>query len=132
LARHLLHLEFVRSAVLEQADLSAFRGRPSWRLVAGVTLIGISMLLGWPSVGVLGVVATVLRDPLLFLLGGPLTYSVSWLIWLLGMGVAGPDNYHYGKVVLRWGLRRFVESGLGPARAASLATGVDHGEKSSP
>ncbi|MCB2185427.1 MAG: hypothetical protein KQJ78_03350 [Deltaproteobacteria bacterium] len=119
LARRLARTSFAAQAVRDQVDLKPFREPPSPRLIVGVTLIGLSMLMGWPTVGVLGVVAAYLRDPVVFFLGGPLTYGLSWAVWGLGMLLAGRDNVRYLKVFLGWALRRWLEKMLGPDAAGA-------------
>ena len=112
LARRLLRLNYVRRAVADKADLGAFKARPSVRLVAGVLLIGLGQLMGLPAVAGFTVAAAWLREPLV-LLGGPVSYIVSWGVWTLGMWLAGPDNIMYLNVLLRWTVRRFVVWQLG-------------------
>ena len=46
---------FVRSAIEEQADLSAFKGKPTPMVLAGVFAIAFSYVIGWPAVAALGI-----------------------------------------------------------------------------
>jgi len=91
--------DFVRSAMEERADLSAFRGRPSPRVLAGVFAIAASYLIGWPAVAVMGVVALKLDNPWIAAIGGPTTYGLSHLVFLLGMYLCGAK---YSMIFLRW------------------------------
>ncbi|MGB8424918.1 MAG: hypothetical protein WCD88_03980 [Desulfobacterales bacterium] len=98
--------EFVRSAVAEKADLSAFKKRPSVRIIAGMSLIGFSYLIGWPAVGALSALAVYLQKPLVAIVGGPLTYGLSHLVFLAGMYLAGAE---YTRIFLRWATRKAAE-----------------------
>ena len=104
--RKIAQTEFARSAVAEKADLTAFKQRPSVRVVAGVSLIGFSYIIGWPAVGALSALAVYLQKPLVAIIGGPLTYGLSHLVFLAGMYLAGAE---YTRIFLRWATRVAVE-----------------------
>lgn len=109
LGRRLLRLAFVRSAVEERADLSAFAGRPPPRLILGLVLIGLSFIVGgWPTLATIAGVAVYLKDAWVALLA-PLAYGLSWGIWALGMLIAGPDTLRYGRLFGRYLARRSAE-----------------------
>ncbi|MFH2124005.1 MAG: hypothetical protein ABIJ50_11050 [Pseudomonadota bacterium] len=97
---------FVRAAIEEQADLSEFREKPSLKILAGVCLICISFPLGWPAVAACGVAAVKLHEPLIAVIGGPLVYGFSHLVFLLGMYFSGAK---YSVIFLRWFSRVTVE-----------------------
>lgn len=101
--------DFVRRAIAERADLSAFRRPPSLRILAGVFAIGFSYVICWPAIGALGTLSVYFKEPLLVIIGGPLTYGLSHLVFLLGMYLAGAD---YSKIFLRWAARVAVERHL--------------------
>lgn len=105
---------FVRKAIADRADLSAFRQPPTPRIIAGVSAIAFSYLIGWPAVGALGALSVYVKEPLLVVIGGPLVYGLSHLMFLLGMYLAGSD---YTKIFLRWALRVAVEKHFGNAEA---------------
>lgn len=110
IGRRLARIRFVARAVEEHADLSMFSGRPPARLIVGVTLIGISMLVGgWPTLATIGVLAVALDQPWWGVIGVPGAYGLSWLIWGLGMILAGPDSVRYGVHFGRWAARVIVE-----------------------
>ncbi|MFH1138611.1 MAG: hypothetical protein V1816_21250 [Pseudomonadota bacterium] len=111
-ARRLAGTSFARKAVLDRADLAAFRARPSVRLVLGVLLITIGQVMGLPAVAGFAAAAAYLGEPLV-LLGGPVSYLLSWVVWTLGMWLAGPDNIRYMYLFSRWAVRVFVEWSLG-------------------
>ena len=90
---------FVRSAIEEQADLSAFKGKPTPMVLAGVLAIGVSYLIGWPAVAALTFLSVELHEPWIAVLGCPLTYGLSHLVFLLGMYLSGAV---YSLIFLRW------------------------------
>lgn len=98
--------EFARKAIRDQADLSAFKQRPTPRIILGVSAIIISYIIGWPAVGALGTLAVYFKEPLLAVIGGPVTYGLSHLVFLAGMYLAGAE---YTKIFLRWATRVAVE-----------------------
>jgi hypothetical protein len=98
--------KYVRSAIADKADLSAFKEKPSSRVILGVSAICFSYIIGWPAISVLGALAIYLERPLLIAIGGPLLYGFSHLVFLLGMYLAG---YNYTKIFLRWATRIAVE-----------------------
>lgn len=114
IGRPFSRIPYVRRAILEGADLKAFRKRPSARLVTGITLIAVSFLLGWPAVAVAGCLAVEQRNAWIFFIGGPTVYAVSWVVWGLGMLVAGRDSLKYANLFTRWTVRKVVEWFLGP------------------
>jgi len=97
---------YVRSAIEDQADLSAFKEKPSLQIIIGLSVMGFSYIIGWPAISVLGIVSVYLNKPLLIAIGGPLLYGLSHLVFMLGMYLAG---YNYTKIFLRWATRVAVE-----------------------
>jgi hypothetical protein len=93
---------YVRRAIEEQADLSAFKQRPSLRVVAGVGAILFSYVIGWPLIAALGAVSIHLNRPLVVAVGGPVAYGLSHLVFLLGMYLAGAE---YSMIFFRWATR---------------------------
>ena len=106
IVKRICETEYVRSAIADKADLSAFKEKPSIRVILGVSAIGFSYIIGWPAIGALGALAIYLNKPLLIAIGGPLVYGLSHLVFLLGMYLAG---YNYTKIFLRWATRVAVE-----------------------
>ncbi len=92
---------FVRRAVRERADLSAFKERPSLRVIAGVGAIIFSYVIGWPLIGALGAAAVYFDKPLV-VVGAPAAYGLSHLVFLSGMYLAGAK---YSMIVIRWAVR---------------------------
>jgi len=97
---------FVQAAIAESADLSAFREKPTPVVLAGVFAIGFSFLLGWPAIFALGVLSLKLQTPWIVVVGGPLTYGLSHLVFLLGMYLSGAV---YSLIFCRWLARITME-----------------------
>jgi hypothetical protein len=89
LAERLARTGYVRDALENPPDLREIRRKPTPRVWAGLFLVGLSYVIGWPAVGVLGVLAAWFREPLLVAVGGPLTYGLSHLVFLAGAWLAG-------------------------------------------
>jgi hypothetical protein len=104
--------DFVSSAINEQADLSAFKEKPSLAVITGVLLIIIASLLGWPAVALLGIIAIKLNEPLIAVIGAPLVYGLSHLVFLLGMYFSGAE---YSVIFTRWLVRVIMEKLLAGA-----------------
>ena len=100
---------YVRSAIEEQADLSAFREKPTVRILVGVFAIALSFLLGWPAVAALGVVSLKLHTPWIVAIGGPLVYGFSHLVFIFGMWLSGAV---YTMIFCRWLVRIIMERAL--------------------
>jgi hypothetical protein len=98
--------EYVRLAIRDRADLSAFKQKPSVRIILGVAAIGFSYLIGWPAIAVLAALSVHWSKPLLLVIGGPSLYGLSHLVFLLGMYLAGAE---YSKIFLRWATRVTIE-----------------------
>jgi hypothetical protein len=100
-------VDFVRLAIEEQADLSAFKGKPSLLTITGVFLICLSFVLGWPAVAALGALSIHLHEPMIVVIGGPLTYGLSHLVFMFGMYLSGGT---YTLIFFRWLTRVSVEN----------------------
>lgn len=103
--------EFVRTSIEEKADLSAFNGRPTVRTISGLILMGFSYIIAWPAISVLGVLSVHFRKPSLIVLGGPVLYGLSHLVFTVGMWLTGVE---YAKAFLRWATRVAVERWADP------------------
>jgi hypothetical protein len=109
IARRVARTAFAKKAIEEKADLSAFKEKPSTKLMIGVFLIGFSFVICWPCVALCGILAVYFEEPLFIVIGGPAFYALSWLVWSTGMFLTGAENIKYGGIFLRWAVRRFVE-----------------------
>lgn len=98
--------DFVRSAISEQADLSAFKEKPTLLVLAGVFAIGFSFIMGWPAVAALSALSIKMHNPWIIGVGGPVTYILSHLVFLFGMYLSGAV---YSLIFLRWLTRVSME-----------------------
>jgi len=114
IGRPFTRISYVKQAIVEGADLQAFKKRPTSRLIAGVALITLSMLLGWPAVAMAGCLAAGKQNAWVFFIGGPGVYAFSWVIWGVAMLVGGRDAMRYANLFTRWSVRRGVERLIGP------------------
>jgi hypothetical protein len=106
IAARVVHTEFGRKAVEDNADLSPFRERPSARILFGIFLMLFSYLIGWPAVFLFGVLSVYFGQPLIVIVGGPVIYGISHLVFIAGMYLAGA-KYTYR--FFRWATRKFLE-----------------------
>jgi hypothetical protein len=104
----LAETRFFKWALAEPADLSMFREKPSAQFILGMGIVGFSYLMAWPFITVLGVVSFYLSWPALFLVGSPLAYGLSHLVFLAGMAIAGKDSIKYMNAFNRWLLYRIA------------------------
>lgn len=113
LGLRLARIKTVRRAIDERVDLAPFKAKPSLRLLIGVGLIGLSMLLGWPLISVMGSLAIYFKEPLIAVIGGPAAYGLSWAVYGLGLLIAGREALYYMNVFNKWFARVMVEKMIG-------------------
>jgi hypothetical protein len=90
---------FVNQALKENADLSAFKEKPSLKVIMGVFAICFSYIIAWPLIALLGILSIYFDQPMIVIIGGPTAYGISHLVFLLGMYLAGA---RYSWIFLRW------------------------------
>jgi hypothetical protein len=84
---------------------------PSPRIVAGLVLLALSYVVGWPAIAALAAVAAWLRTPVL-LLGGPVLYGLSWLVFAVGLLLLGSKSVRTGRALGRLLVRKLAEKYL--------------------
>ena len=99
---------FIKKILAEPADLSMFRTKPSVQFILGMGIVGLSYLMAWPLITVLGAISIYFSRPALFLIGSPVAYVVSHIVFLVGMAIAGKDSIKYIHAVNRWLLYRLA------------------------
>ena len=102
--------EFCRNAINEHADLSIFREKLTATVIIGLVLIFCGYFLGIPAVFIVGGVAAWMKSPMFGVVGIPLVYGISWLLFMLGIYLTGPK---YSKALGRWVVRIVLEKILG-------------------
>jgi hypothetical protein len=109
-AHYFARKEFCRKAIEEHADLSIFKEKPSFRIIIGLVLIAFSYVIGLPAAIILSVIAASQGNAIMAAVAAPLLYGVSWLVFMAGIYLAGPE---YGKALSRWLARIILEKILG-------------------
>jgi hypothetical protein len=113
--RKLAGTRCVRRA-LEAAAIEEGRvDKPTPRFIVGLAVFGLSYILGWPLVSVLGILAARRHRPEIFAIGAPAAYGLSTLVLLLSAGLAGKDGLRYlqrlfHRLVARFYARYLAES----------------------
>ena len=75
------------------ADLSEFKERPTPRLIAGLILMALSFLMGWPAIAALSFLAVWWQEPLMIVIGGPAAYALSCVVFFIGAWMARAPHY---------------------------------------
>ncbi|MGM0760989.1 MAG: hypothetical protein ACQEUB_15010 [Thermodesulfobacteriota bacterium] len=109
LIQRIAKTRFAQQAIAEKADLSAFKKRPTLRIILGLGAIALSYVIGWPVIGGLTTLSVYLQEPWIAVIGGPVFYALSHLTFILGMYLAG---YEYTRLFLSWAMRMLVEKHL--------------------
>lgn len=109
-ALYLAGKKFCRQAIEERADLIKIREKPSKSAVAGLILIAFSYVIGLPAVIFMGIMAVWMKEPLVGIVGGPLIYAISTIIFIIGIKLAGKK---YFVAFLKWSVRVVLEKILG-------------------
>jgi uncharacterized membrane protein len=71
IVKRLAETDYVRSAIKDKADLSAFKEKPSILIILSVAAIWLSYIIGWPAISVLSTISIYLRKLLRLVIGGP-------------------------------------------------------------
>ncbi len=79
-------------------------------MIAGIILIGFSYVIGLPAVIAMGIIAVWMKKPLVAVIGGPLIYAISTIIFIIGIKMVGKT---YFQVFSRWLVRVVLEKILG-------------------
>jgi hypothetical protein len=105
-----LKRKIVQHILKEDVDLECLKKRPTTQVKIGITLVLTSYVVGWPIVALLGFIAFSLDEVLIVIIGGPLVYGLSHLVFLLGMYLAGRE---YATVLLKWSMKATIEKIFG-------------------
>jgi hypothetical protein len=102
--------KFCREAICERADLTKLAEKPSKSVLVGILMIGFSYIIGLPAVVAFGVIAVWMNKPMIGIVGGPVIYAISTVIFVIGIKMAGKK---YFMVCLKWLIRVTLEKTLG-------------------
>ena len=106
MATFLMRFDYVRKAVDEKIDLKALNMRPSARGFAGIFLMAFSYVIGWPLVSLIGIISLYVKEPMVLIIGGPVAYGTSHLVFIIGLYLAGAE---YSRVFFSWATWKAVE-----------------------
>ncbi|HAR49473.1 hypothetical protein ER57_10650 [Smithella sp. SCADC] len=105
IAQYFAGKKFIQKIMETPADLSEFKERPTPRLIAGLVLMVLSFIMGWPAVAALSVLAVWFQEPLIAVIGCPATYALSYVVFIIGAWLSRAP--HYMGTLLRYGAQRF-------------------------
>jgi len=111
--KNLVQKQFVQRILQEELDLRCLKRRPTAREQFGIFLVLLSYVIGWPAVAFFGFMSLYLRQPLVLIIGGPLTYGISHAVFLVGVYIAGKD---YARVFMKWSIKKVCEKLSAAAR----------------
>ena len=109
-ALYLARTKYCKTAIEDRADLTAIREKPTPSMIAGIVMIGFSYVIGLPAVIAMGVIAVWMKKPLVAVIGGPLIYAISTIIFIIGIKMVGKTYFH---ILSRWMVRVVLEKILG-------------------
>ena len=109
IAERLARTRFGRRALAEKTNLGVFREKPSARFYLGLSLIGLSCLMGLPAMALCGYLASVWKEPLILPLGVGVVFVAVHLLFAAGVYLAGAN---YAMVLLRWFAGQFMRKNL--------------------
>jgi hypothetical protein len=111
MAAYLAQKDMIRKAIAEGGDFRVYTNRPTPKIKVGLFLIFFSYAICWPVIGVLGWIAFYANLPLLAIVGGPVVYALSSLVFFIGMYLAGK---RYATAFTKWLIKALFEKILGP------------------
>jgi uncharacterized RDD family membrane protein YckC len=93
IVQYLTGRKFVKKIIEHPVDLSEFKERPTPRLIAGLALMALSFVMGWPAIAALSVMALRWNEPLMVIIGGPVAYALSCAVFFVGAWLARAPHY---------------------------------------
>ena len=111
--------QFFQRILQEELDLRCLKRKPTAREQFGIVLVLFSYVIGWPAVAFFGFLSLYLKQPLVLIIGGPLTYGTAHVVFLVGMYIVGKD---YATLFMKWSIKKACEklSAGGPQRPADV------------
>ncbi|OGP91239.1 MAG: hypothetical protein A2031_10305 [Deltaproteobacteria bacterium RBG_19FT_COMBO_43_11] len=129
IARYFAQKKYGRAAIDARADLRVFREKPTFSMAIGIIMIAFSYAIGLPAVVFLATLAIGLNKPLIGIIGGPLIYGISTLIFIIGIKLAGIKHI---KALFLWMIRIILERILGEEIRSNRSVPEEGGEISHP
>jgi len=110
IARYFARKKYCQAVIITQADLTTFQEKPTFPMVMGILMIVFSYIIGLPAVFFLTMLAVWMKKPLIGIIGGPLIYAISTLVFVIGIRMAGLKHI---KALFAWATRVALEKILG-------------------
>jgi hypothetical protein len=107
ISQYLAGKKFIQKIMEKPADLSEFKERPTPRLIAGLILMVLSFIMGWPAIFALSFLAVWFQEPLIAVIGCPTTYALSCIVFIIGAWMASAP--HYMNTLARYSLQFFLK-----------------------
>lgn len=109
-ARYFAKKNYCKTAIATRADLSIFQEKPTPSMVIGILMIFLSYVIGLPAVVFMAAVSMWAKKPLIGIIGGPLIYGISTVVFIVGIKMAGAKHI---KALFAWITRVLLEKILG-------------------
>jgi len=103
---NLVQKQFFQRILQEELDLRSLKRKPTTREQFGIVLVLFSYVIGWPAVALFGFLSLYLKQPLVLIIGGPLTYGTAHVVFLVGMYIIGRD---YAMLFMKWLIKKACE-----------------------
>jgi hypothetical protein len=108
IANRVARTKYGQTALKEEIDLGYFKEPPPPKVIIGLLLLGLSYLICWPLITLEGFLAAWYRQPLIVIIGGPVTYGISWAVFALSMLLLGMHSYKGADIILRYLTKSFI------------------------
>jgi len=103
---NLVQKQFFQRILQEELDLRSLKRKPTTREQFGIVLVLFSYVIGWPAVALFCFLSLYLKQPLVLIIGGPLTYGTAHVVFLVGMYIIGRD---YAMLFMKWLIKKACE-----------------------
>ena len=107
IGQYLAGKKFIQKILENPAELSEFKEPMTPRLIAGLILMVLSFIIGWPAVAALSVLAVWFKEPLIAIIGCPTTYALSYLVFIIGAWLSRAP--HYMETLARYTMQYFLK-----------------------
>jgi hypothetical protein len=123
IAERLAKTKYVREVLKDPTvtSLKDIKIQFSFRIIAGLILIGFSYIIGWPAVAAFGFLAVYFEEPLIVVIGGPTIYGISHVVFLVGAWLAGA---RHARLLMRHATKSIFRKILPNSREKSAISDV--------
>ena len=106
IAHRLTLRKFGQNALAQPEASSIFKQKPTFRVYAGLTMVGFTTLFGLPTLALLGYLSAKLSKPMIIAVGGPVVIALVHILFGVGIYLVGRN---YAKEILLRLTKRFLE-----------------------